>query len=81
MLKLTFWKVSLKGKAFTLIRVPPIAMVAVVIITRGVIAVAVAVVAAAMVMAPGKNSGKNPEKSSLRRKRGFPLGLSMQKGV
>ena len=53
------------------------AVVAVVIITGGVVAVIMAVVAAAVVMAPGKGSGKNPEKSSPRRKGGVPLGLPM----
>ena len=42
---------------------------------------AVAVVRAAVVIAPGKDSGKNPEKSSLRKKRGFPLGFLIQEGV
>ena len=52
------------------------AVVAVVIITGGLVAVVMAVgVAAVMVMAPGKGSGENPEKSSPQRKRGFPLGL------
>ena len=58
------------------------AVAAVEIITGGVIAVVMAVgVAAAVVMAPGKGSGKNPEKFSPRRKGGFPLGLLMRKGV
>ena len=58
------------------------AVAAVAIITVRVIAVAIAVgMAAAVVMAPGKSSGKNPKKSSLRRKRGFPLRLSTQKGA
>ena len=43
----------------------------------GVMAVVMAVVAAAVVMAPEKGSGKNPEKSSPRRKRGILLGLPM----
>ena len=77
MLELTFWKVSLKGKTFTFIRVPPMVVVAVVIITGGVITVIMAVVAVTVVMAPGKGSGENPEKSSLRKKRGLPLGLLM----
>ena len=55
------------------------AVVAVVVITGGVMMVIIAVVAAAVVMAPGKGSGKNPKKSSLRRKREIPLGLLMQK--
>ena len=38
-------------------------------------------VAAAVVMTPGKGSGKNPKKSSLRKKGGFPLGLLIRKGV
>ena len=57
------------------------AVVAVVIITRGVMVVTVTVMAAAVAMAPGKGSGKNPEKSSPRRERGIPLGLPTQKGV
>ena len=57
------------------------AVVAVVIVIRGVMAVAMAVVAAAVVMAPGKGSEKNPEKSSPRREKGFPLGLLIQKGA
>ena len=81
MFTLTFWKVSLKGKAFTFIKVPPMAIMAVVIIIGGVVAVVMAVMAAAVVMAPGKNSGKNPKKSSPWRKGGILLGLSMQKGV
>ena len=57
-------------------------MAAVIIITGGVMAVIIAVgMAAAVVMAPRKGSGKNPEKSSPRRKGGFPLGFLMQKGV
>ena len=52
-----------------------------VIITGGVITVVMAVVAAVMVIAPGKGSGKNPEKSSLRKKGGLPLGFLIQKGV
>ena len=79
MLELTFWKVSLKGKVFTLIGV---LLTAVVIITGGVIAVIMAVgMVAAVVMAPGKGSGKNPEKSFPRRKGGFPLRLLTQKRV
>ena len=81
MLEFTFWKVFLKGKTFTLIGVLLMAVVAVVIITGGVMAVVMAVVVAAVVMAPGKGSGENPEKSSPRRKGGFPLGLLIQKGV
>ena len=57
------------------------AMVAVIIITGGVITVIMAVVAAAVVMAPGKGSKKNPEKSSPRREKGIPSGLPMQKGA
>ena len=57
------------------------AVVAVVVITRGAMAVAMAVVAAAVVIAPGKSSGKNPEKSSPRKKKGIPSGLLMQKGA
>ena len=58
------------------------AVAAVVIITVGVMVMIMAVgMAAAVVMAPGKGSGKNPEKSSPRRKGGLLLGLPMQKGV
>ena len=60
---------------------PLIAVVAVVVITGGVMAVVVAMVVAVVVMAPGKGSGENPEKSSPRRKGGFPLGLLMRKGA
>ena len=81
MLEFTFWKVSLKGRAFTFIRVPPVAVVAVVVIMGGVVAVVVAVVAAAVVMAPGKGSGKNPEKSSPRKEGGVPSGFPTQKGA
>ena len=82
MLKLIFWKVSLKGKTFTFIGVPPIVMAVVVIITVGVIAVVMAVgMAAAVIMTPGKGSGKNPKKSSPRRKRGFPSGLLTREGA
>ena len=55
------------------------AVVAVTVITGGAVAMAVAVVAAAVVMAPGKGSGKNPEKSSPRRKKGIPSGFPMRK--
>ena len=66
MLKFTFWKVFLKGKVFTFMRVPPMAEITMVIITGGVITVVMVVgMAAAVVMAPGKGFGKNPEKSSL----------------
>ena len=76
MLEFTFWKVSLKGKAFTLIGVPLMAVAAVIVITVGVIVMVMAVgVAVAMAMAPGKGSGKNPKKSSPRKKRGFPSGF------
>ena len=71
MLKFTFWKVSLKGKAFTLIRVPLMAVV----VMAAVIVMAVAVARAAVVITPGKGSGENPEKSSPRKKRGLPSGL------
>ena len=57
------------------------AMVVMVIITGGVMAVAMAVVAAAVVVAPGKSSGKNPEKSSPRKKGEIPSGLPTQKGA
>ena len=59
-----------------------IAVAAVVIIIGGVVAVIMAVgMAVAVVIIPGKGSGENPEKSSLRKEGGFPLGLPMQKGV
>ena len=57
------------------------AVVTVVIIIKGVMAVVMAVVAAVVIITPGKGSGKNPKKFSLRRKRGIPSGLLMQKGV
>ena len=52
----------------------------IIVIIRVAVAVVVAVVvvvimAAAVVIAPGKGSGKNPEKSSLRKKWRFPLGF------
>ena len=57
-------------------------MAAVVIITEGGKTVVITMgVAAAVVITPGKGSGKNPKKSSPRRKRGLPLGLLIQKGV
>ena len=37
--------------------------------------------AAVMAMAPGKNSGKNPEKSSPRREKGIPSEFPTQKGA
>ena len=80
MLKFIFWKVSLKEKAFIFMGVPLIAVVAVVIITGGVMAVVVVIgVAAAVVMAPRKGSGENPEKSFPWREGGLPLGFLMQK--
>ena len=82
MLEFIFWKVSPKGRAFTFMGVPLMAVAAVVIITGGVVAVVMAVnVVTAVVIAPGKGSGKNPEKSSLRRKEGLPSGLLTQKGA
>ena len=39
----------------------------------------VAVVKAVAVIIPGKDSEKNPEKSSPRKKKGFPSGLLTQK--
>ena len=56
-------------------------IMAVVIIIKGVMAVVITIMAVVMVMAPGKGSGKNPEKSSPRKKRGIPLRLPIQKGV
>ena len=44
-------------------------------------AMAMAVVAAAVVMAPGKGSRENPEKSSLQKERGIPLRFPTRKGV
>ena len=81
MLALTFWKVSPKGKAFIFIGVPFMAVIIMVIITGGVIAVAMAVVATVVAVAPGKGSKKNPKKSSPWKKRGIPSGLPTQKGV
>ena len=46
-----------------------------------VIIIAVAMARAAVVIAPGKGFGKNPEKSSPRRKGGFPSGFLMQKEI
>ena len=58
------------------------AVAVVIIVTRGVMAVVMAVgMAAAVVMAPGKGSGKNLKKSSPRKKGGLPLGLLIQKGA
>ena len=51
------------------------AVVAVIIITGGVITVVMAVVMAIVVITPGKGSGKNLEKSSPWKKREIPLGL------
>ena len=44
-------------------------------------AMVMAVVTAAVAMAPGKGSKKNPKKSSPRRKKGLPSGLLTQKGA
>ena len=60
--------------------VPPIAVAAMAIIIKVAVTVVVAMVmavimAAAAVVAPGKGSGKNPEKSSPRKKKIFPSGL------
>ena len=77
MLVFTFWKVSLKGKAFTFIGVPFMAVA----VVAAVVVMAVAVAEAAVVMAPGKGSEKNLKKSSPQRKRGFLSGLPMQKGA
>ena len=58
------------------------AVAAVVIIIRGIMAVVMAVgVATVVIITLGKGSGENPEKSSLRKKGGFTLGLLMQKGA
>ena len=77
MLALTFWKVSPKGKAFTLIRVPFIT-VAVIVIIIGVAVAVVVVIMAAAVVASGKGSGENPKKFSLQKERRFPLGFLMR---
>ena len=45
------------------------------------IVMAVVVAGAAVVMAPGKGSGKNLKKASLQKRRRFPLGLLTQKGA
>ena len=82
MFKFTFWKIFPEGKAFIFIRVLFITVVVIVIITGGVMVVIITVgITAAVVMALKKGSGKNPEKSSPRRKWGFPLGFLMRKGV
>ena len=60
MLEFTFWKVFLKGKAFTFIGVLLIAVA----VMAAVIIMAVAVAGAVVIMAPGKGFRKNPEKSS-----------------
>ena len=58
------------------------AVVAMVIITGGVMVVIMTMgMAVIIVMAPGKGSEKNPEKSSLRKKGGFPSGLLIREGV
>ena len=58
------------------------AVAAVIIITGGVMVMVMAVgIVAVVVITPGKGSGKNPKKSSPRRKGGFPLRLLTQKGV
>ena len=44
-------------------------------------AVIMAVVAAAVVMVPGKGSGKNLKKSSLRKEKGVSSGFLIQKGA
>ena len=44
-------------------------------------AIIMAVAGAVIVITPGKGCGKNPKKSSPRKKKGFPLGLLMQKGT
>ena len=77
MLILTFWKVSPKGKTFTFIGVPPITVA----VIMAVIIITVAVAKTAVVITPRKGSGKNPKKSSPRRKEGFPLGFLIQKGA
>ena len=77
MLEFIFWKVSLKGKAFTFIGVPPVAVE----VVAAVVIMAVAVAGAAVVMALGKGFKKNPEKSSPRKKGGLFSGLLMRKGV
>ena len=59
----------------------PLVAVAVVAAVIVMAVVGVAVAGAAGVMAPGKGSGKNPEKFSLRRKGGFPSGFLMQEGA
>ena len=58
------------------------AVVAMIIVIRVAVAVSVAVIiTAAAVMAPGKGSGKNPEKSSPRKKGKSPSGLLIQNGA
>ena len=90
-LALTFWKVSPKGRAFTLVGVPSMAVVAVVVIAGVAVAVVVAMVVAVVVavviitaataVAPKKGSGKNPEKSSLQREGRLLSGLLTQDGA
>ena len=58
------------------------AVAAVVIITKGAVAVIMAVgVTAVVVITLRKDSGKNLKKSSLWKKGGLPSGLLMQKGA
>ena len=71
---LTFWKVSLKGRIFTLVKVPFVTVVVVVVITGGAVAMVVAVVAAAVAVAPGKGFGKNLKKILLIKRGGIFLG-------
>ena len=57
------------------------AITAVIIITRGVVAVIIAVgMAAAVVMAPGKDSEKKPQKILPAEKKGTPLEAPNAKG-
>ena len=57
------------------------AVAVVVVIAVGVAVAVTVVMAAAAVITPGKGSRKNPEKSSLRRKKRFPLGLLTRNGA
>ena len=55
--------------------------VMVIIVRVAVVIVMAVIMAAAVVIAPGKGSGKNPKKSSPRKKGRFTLGFLMQNGV
>ena len=59
----------------------PFIAVVVIVIVIGVVVAVTVVMAAAAVMAPGKGSGKNLEKSFLRKKGRFPSGFPVRDGA